>query len=126
MRLGEAPDSTPRNAQQFTAFAADYDYVELITTPDCTNKMNPVDLLGAPVNAMMRQKAMFMLRDTPRPAAARDCNALAKQMRALQRRGALNFGYLPDDFLHDNPPLAQIAPALSLREYPLTPATKEK
>jgi hypothetical protein len=39
-------------------------------------------------------------------------------MRALQRGGMRNFGYRDDDFLHDQPPLADIAPALSVREYP--------
>ena len=51
---------------------------------------------------------------------------LARQMRALQFGGALNFGYVPDDFMHNNPPLAEIAPAMSLRVYPLTTARKEK
>jgi hypothetical protein len=46
-------------------------------------------------------------------------------MRELQRRGALNFGYGPDDFLHDVPPLARIAPAMSLRVYPLPSGNKE-
>jgi hypothetical protein len=47
-------------------------------------------------------------------------------MRALQLDGALNFGYGPDDFPHNDPPLSQIAPAMSLRIYPLTPGNKER
>jgi hypothetical protein len=47
-------------------------------------------------------------------------------MRALQLGGALNFGYGPDNFLHDNPPLSQIAPAMSLRVFPLAPGKKER
>jgi hypothetical protein len=39
-------------------------------------------------------------------------------MRALQLGGAIDFGYDADDFLRDSPPLAQTAPALSLRAYP--------
>jgi hypothetical protein len=42
--------------------------------------------------------------------------ALAERMRGLQRAGAINFGYREDDFLHDRPPLARIAPALSVRD----------
>jgi hypothetical protein len=37
-------------------------------------------------------------------------------MRAFKRAGLIDFGYREDDFLHDNPPLAQIAPALAVRE----------
>jgi hypothetical protein len=47
-------------------------------------------------------------------------------MRALQLGGVLNFGYVPDDFLHNNPPLAQIAPAMSLRVFPLALGNKER
>jgi biofilm PGA synthesis lipoprotein PgaB len=52
--------------------------------------------------------------------------ALAARMRALQLGGSIHFGYAPDDFLHDSPPLTRIAPAMSLRAYPLTPAGGEK
>jgi poly-beta-1,6-N-acetyl-D-glucosamine N-deacetylase len=52
--------------------------------------------------------------------------ALPGQMRALQLGGRLNFGFATDDFLHDNPALARIAPAMSLRAYPLPPGKKER
>jgi biofilm PGA synthesis lipoprotein PgaB len=52
--------------------------------------------------------------------------ALPAQMRALQLGGTLNFGYAPDDFLHDNPPLQRLAPSMSLREYPMPLREKEK
>ncbi|HEX4327519.1 MAG TPA: poly-beta-1,6-N-acetyl-D-glucosamine N-deacetylase PgaB [Burkholderiales bacterium] len=42
--------------------------------------------------------------------------ALSERMRGLQRAGAVNFGFRDDDFLRDEPPLAQIAPALSVRD----------
>ena len=43
---------------------------------------------------------------------------LAKQMNRLQRLGALNFGYYPDDSLADHPGLAGIKPAFSLQSFP--------
>jgi len=44
--------------------------------------------------------------------------SLADRMRALQRAGMRDFGYRNDEFLQDQPPLAEIAPALSVRDYP--------
>ncbi len=52
--------------------------------------------------------------------------ALPSQMRSLQRGGTLNFGYAPDDFLRDSPPLERIAPAMSLRVFPMPLREKEK
>jgi biofilm PGA synthesis lipoprotein PgaB len=43
---------------------------------------------------------------------------IAQQMLFLERQGALNFGYYPDDFLHDDPRLALIHPAMSLQSHP--------
>jgi hypothetical protein len=51
---------------------------------------------------------------------------LAQQMRELQLRGELNFGYAGDDAARDGPPLARIAPAMSLRVHPLPLKTKER
>jgi biofilm PGA synthesis lipoprotein PgaB len=114
--------AAPQNAEKFAAYAATYDYVALVATPTRQNAASPaawLAALGAPADAAVRRKVVFMLRNSP-PAADRPArNPLAAQMRRLQLGGALNFGYVPDDFLHDNPPLAEIAPAMSLREYPL-------
>ena len=46
-------------------------------------------------------------------------NSLAGQMRALQESGTVDFGYFDDDFRQDRPPLGKIAPAMSLRVYPV-------
>ncbi len=43
---------------------------------------------------------------------------IAAQMRFLERRGALNFGYYPDDFLRDHPKSALIHPVMSLQSHP--------
>jgi len=42
---------------------------------------------------------------------------LAGQMNRLQRLGAINFGYYPDDFHADHPGLAGIKPAISLQSF---------
>lgn len=94
-----------RNAQRIPAFAAEYDYVALIS---------PVRIpLQDPD---IRRQLVYLLENSKLPGNGA---LLARQMHALQLGGALNFGYVADDFMHDNPPLAVIAPAMSLRVYPL-------
>ncbi|NMK47552.1 poly-beta-1,6-N-acetyl-D-glucosamine N-deacetylase PgaB [Achromobacter sp. Bel] len=48
-----------------------------------------------------------------------DTAVLAGWMQRLQRRGALSFGYYPDDFSQDQPRLQGIRPAISEAWYPL-------
>jgi biofilm PGA synthesis lipoprotein PgaB len=43
---------------------------------------------------------------------------LAAQMRFLERQGARNFGYYPDDFLHNHPRAELIHPVMSLQSHP--------
>jgi biofilm PGA synthesis lipoprotein PgaB len=87
--------------------AGAYDYVALMGPPAREYAADPD----------VRRKLVFIL-----PGSGH----LARQMRELQLGGILNFGYAPDDFLHDNPPLAHIAPAMSLRTNPLALESKEK
>lgn len=74
----------------------------------------------APGNPADRQRQVIMLHNSDwrggQPPAG---NSLASQMRALQEGGALNFGYADDDFRQDQPPHAKVAPAMSLRVYPI-------
>ena len=111
-----------QTAQRLAAFAAEYDYVAQVSTPTCESVARAD---GAPGEADIRRKTVFMLQSSRVPAGRPDCNPVARQMRALQLGGALNFGYIPDDFLHDSPPLAQVAPAMSLRVYPLAKGDKQ-
>jgi len=60
-------------------------------------------------------KLLVLLRPGEDDAAG---ERLALQMRALQLNGVLNFGYHRNRFAADQPPLARIAPAMSLRTYP--------
>jgi biofilm PGA synthesis lipoprotein PgaB len=43
---------------------------------------------------------------------------VARQMDVLQRHGATNFGYYPDDFLAGHPRMSAIRPVISLSTYP--------
>ena len=114
-RAARAPLQTVRTTtggQPLAALAAEYDFIALLDD----RALLPPDSAAAP-------KLIYLLHSTPEAGNGR---RLARSMRALQRGGALNFGYFNDDFMHDNPPLADIAPALSLRVNPLAPAQVKK
>ena len=51
-------------------------------------------------------------------ATAIDSDVLAAWMRRLQLRGAVNFGYYPDDFIQGHPRLDAIAPQMSTAWMP--------
>ena len=73
-----------------------------------------------PGNPADRRQLVIMLRNPDgRDDQLSAGNSLARQMRALQEGGTVNFGYFDDDFRQDRPPLAKIAPAISLRVYPV-------
>lgn len=111
----------------FADFLAAYDYVSIITAMDdeaATRQSAWRGRLAADPSA--RNRTLFMLHldrtgdgttGSAREAAARG-NAIGDWMRALQLGGWLNFGFGPDDFLHDSPPLDQVAPGMSLRVFP--------
>jgi hypothetical protein len=94
------------DAQLLAGFAQNHDFVALTADPGVL-----------PADPLLRRKLVMMLR-RGQPLAAR--------MRALQNGGVLNFGYGPDDFMHDDPPLAEVAPAMSLRVNPLAAGGAKK
>ncbi len=134
---GVAARETPaplRFAQDISTYVAAYDYVALMALPAGENAVEPDAWLTALAarfngwlgNPAVRHKLVFMLQnsryrsnDDGRAQQAPAGKLLARQMRALQLGGALNFGYARDDFAHDDPPLTRIAPAMALRAYPL-------
>lgn len=122
------PES-PQAAEAYAAFAAAYDYVALVASAGRTD-VPAADWLAAlaaavgqaPAGPDFRRKAVFMLRSSPPSVDRAVPDAVSRRLRALQSAGLLQFGYGPDDFLHDHPPLAQIAPVLSLRVAPAAAA----
>jgi biofilm PGA synthesis lipoprotein PgaB len=132
--LAAAP--SPRLAEGFSSYLAAYDFTGLAAKPAggkvdgqdfWLNALsgNHVDWRGDPV--IQRKLVVMFANAEPQPGDQKQApealpgSLLAARMRTLQLQGVLNFGYMPDDFAHDRPPLAQIAPALSLRIYPLIP-----
>lgn len=118
------PASEDWLAQTLTDFLASYDYTAIMAMPYMEGAPDPdkwLDGLIARVKAVPGAlgKTVFELQSrdwrthAPIPAAT-----LAAQMRRLHLAGARNFGYYPDDFLHDQPEMALIRPVLSLETFP--------
>jgi biofilm PGA synthesis lipoprotein PgaB len=118
------PASEARFAQSLPDFLAAYDYAALMAMPRLEGASRPADWLDALVRKVAARpgalaKTVFELQSvdwvTRLPVPAPE---LARQMQALQRLGAVNIGYYPDDFGADRPALAIIKPALSLQSFP--------
>jgi biofilm PGA synthesis lipoprotein PgaB len=118
------PQSEARFAQSLPAYLAAYDYTALMAMPFMEGAAQPEAWLDRLVKTVAEQpgglaKTVFELQSvdwrtrTPIPAAR-----LARQLQRIQRLGAVNVGYYPDDFVADRPELATIKPALSLQAFP--------
>jgi poly-beta-1,6-N-acetyl-D-glucosamine N-deacetylase len=118
------PQAQARFAQALPDFLAAYDYVALMAMPLLEGSSRPdawfeslVRKVGAQQGGLAR--TVFELQSVdwnthkPLPTAV-----LAAQLQRLQRLGAVNLGYYPDDFLADHPALAAVKPALSLQTFP--------
>ncbi|HEY0269085.1 MAG TPA: poly-beta-1,6-N-acetyl-D-glucosamine N-deacetylase PgaB [Methyloradius sp.] len=112
--------SMQKNAKRLATLAANYEYLALTMPPNAENSLMPNQFsmgnYSLEEQAIFR-KLIFMFPNTSKPPVAK--TSIVENMRVLQLNGLLNFGYAPDDFLHNQPPIAQIAPAMSLREYPM-------
>jgi poly-beta-1,6-N-acetyl-D-glucosamine N-deacetylase len=108
----------PRLTQAFTDALKRYDFVVLSARPDAHDEKNIDAWLSDLVNAVMRVPGAInttaFLLDSKSLSSAR----LAAQLRLLQRNGARNFGYSPDDVSRDHPALAIVRPAISLKTNP--------
>lgn len=146
VRLYRSPIRTARNiyarpvldeksvmwfAQDYDRFLASYDMVAVMAMPlmEEIPRKNALAWLGRLVaQAKARpdglKRTFFELQsvDWNKRSLATGHNLpsedLAAQMRFLERQGALNFGYYPDDFLHDHPRANVIHPIMSLQSHP--------
>lgn len=118
------PQAEARFAQSLPAFLAAYDYTAIMAMPFMEGAAKPDAWLERLVRAVAGhpdalRKTVFELQSvdwrTRMPVPA---GVLARQLAGLQRLGAANLGYYPDDFLNDHPALASILPALSVRSVP--------
>lgn len=112
----------PGLAQAFTNVLKRYDFIVISAKPDAHDNKNIDAWLSDLVKAVMRvpgaiNTTAFLLDSIdgqqPVPSAR-----LAAQLQLLQRNGARNFGYSPDNVSRDHPALAVIRPAISLKTNP--------
>jgi biofilm PGA synthesis lipoprotein PgaB len=111
-------------SQSYTSFLRDYDYTVVMAMPFMENAENATDWLKqleekvaqAP-NGFARTVFELQSKDwrTNKPVPG---ETLADQIQFLQRRGARHFGYYPDDFLRDEPPIKLLRPVMSLESNP--------
>ncbi|PWF22603.1 poly-beta-1,6-N-acetyl-D-glucosamine N-deacetylase PgaB [Corticimicrobacter populi] len=124
------PASETWFAQNLDDFLAAYDWVAPMAMP-LMEKIPPaqtdawldrlVDEVAKRPGALARTVFELQAVDWRAPVDSRalDSAQLARWMERLQMRGALNFGYYPDDFATNQPHLDTIRPALSREWYPL-------
>jgi poly-beta-1,6-N-acetyl-D-glucosamine N-deacetylase len=125
------PDSAAWFAQDYDRFLAAYDYVAVMAMPrleqvpdkDANAWLHQLATIAATRPDGMA-KTVFELQsvDWRKPATAAEraipSELLAQEMRELQRWGANNLAYYPDDFLRDQPRAVTIHPAFSLQSHP--------
>ncbi|MEO8005100.1 MAG: poly-beta-1,6-N-acetyl-D-glucosamine N-deacetylase PgaB [Betaproteobacteria bacterium] len=118
------PKTQSRFAQSLPAFLAAYDYTALMAMPLMEGSAQPDAWLDKLAKAVAAQpggleRTVFELQSvdwrTRKPVPDQQ---LVSQLVRLQRLGALNIGYYPDDFVADRPALVKIKPAMSLQTFP--------
>ncbi len=117
--------SMQKNKHRLATLTANYDYLSLIMPPNAEKSLmqgqfglvNSSSVHYSTEDQAILRKLIFIFPNVSQTAFAQ--YSISQNMRALQLNGVLNFGYGPDDFLFNQPPLEKIAPVMSLREYPM-------
>ena len=110
--------------QSLDVFLRHYDYTAIMAMPYLEKARRPGRWLDRLVRAVAAQpdglnKSVFELQAVHWEKGVQvSPSRLKRQMARLKRRGALNFGYYPDDFIGGHPPVKAIKAAISLETYP--------
>ncbi len=115
------PASEAWYAQNYDDFLNTYDFVALMAMPYMEEASNPdawldrlIDIVAAKPHGFA--KTVFELQSYDWHARKSiPSRTLLTQMRRLRTRGAVNFGYYPDNFLHDEPNLETMRAVMSLK-----------
>lgn len=118
------PESEEWFAQSFEKFLHRYDYTAIMAMPYMEKAENPqqwleqlIDKVGS--YPMGFKKSVFELQSVNWDTQEKiPDNVMEQQMRLLMRKGAIQFGYYPDDFLQDSPGLKMLKRTLSLNKSP--------
>lgn len=111
-------------AQSLPLFLEAYDHTALMAMPWMEEAGNPDRWLMELADSVAavpggREGVVFELQSVDwRAPAPLDPRHLSRHMRMLQRRGFLNFGYYPDDFVRGHPDADRVRPAISVNHYP--------
>lgn len=111
-------------AQSLPAFLSNYDMVALMAMPELENARRPESWLRSLVSKVAavpggEQKTVFELQSVDwRTKRAIDAKKFIKQMRLLQKKGALHLAYYPDDFAKNVPSIDRLIPVFSASPYP--------
>ncbi|PCE33562.1 poly-beta-1,6-N-acetyl-D-glucosamine N-deacetylase PgaB [Burkholderia ubonensis] len=115
------PASEAWYAQNYDDFLNAYDFVALMAMPYMEQAPDPERWLDQLAGAVATKphgltKTVFELQSYDwRARKDIPSSTLLAQMGRLRSRGVLNFGYYPDNFLRDQPQLAAIRTAMSLK-----------
>lgn len=122
------PASEAWYAQNMKLTLARYDFAAVMAMPYLEGAQKPEQWLQGLVDAAKRyphglERTIFELqsvdwRDHSKTVPA---STLVQQMRLLQRLGAVNFGYYPDDFIGNHPQAKALHRGISLQTYPYRP-----
>ena len=119
------PESETWFAQSFPDFLENYDVTAIMAMPLMENAPEPmvwlrelVEKVAAHPGALKRsvfelQAVDWREQNRPLPGVV-----MARKMQFLQTSGAVNFGYYPDNFHEDQPPMHEIRPFISLQDFP--------
>ncbi len=118
------PGSETWFAQSLPLFVENYDYTAVMAMPYMEEAADADEWLASLVSHTIEQvgelsSVVFELQSIDwRNKKPIDSLEIARHMRLLQRKGVLNFGYYPDDFIRNHPLLDVIHPEFSLSNYP--------
>lgn len=106
------PESSEWFAQSLPDFLVNYDYTALMAMPFMEEAEEPMIWLETLIDKVSEhslglKKTVFELQSVDwRTQQKIPASVLADQMRLLQRMNALNYGYYPDDFHKNHPPMS--------------------
>lgn len=113
-------------AQSLPSFLAAYDRAAVMAMPYMEQARDPDDFLRRLYARVAAQpggvaKTVFELQAADwraRPPRAVPARTLRAQLRLLQRLGAYNMGWYPDDFIQGRPEASIVQDAISARSFP--------
>jgi len=113
-------------AQSLPSFLAAYDRTAVMAMPSMENAPDADDFLRALFQRVAAQpqglaKTVFEIQAVDwrhRPARPIPARTLRAQLRLLQRLGAHNMGWYPDDFIQGLPEAAIVQDVISARSFP--------